>query len=265
MSGDRNQTILAIDDSPLDLDILREILKTDYRFQAATSAESAMEIIASDRPPDLVLLDILMPEVDGIELCRMIKTSAPANRIPVIFVTAKDAVEDEALGFEAGGVDYIVKPVNPHLLKARVRTHLELKRQNEILRENARLREEVEHISRHDLKNPLMVIMNVPTLLSRHPNITADQKALLAMDLDAGRKMLDMINRSIDVYRMETGTYEVHPVLVDALKVIRQIAIGNTTTSSRKKSCASTSWYAGSPWKKPTRFMSMLKSSFSIR
>ena len=138
MSGDRNQTILAIDDSPLDLDILREILKTDYRFQAATSAESAMEIIASDRPPDLVLLDILMPEVDGIELCRMIKTSAPANRIPVIFVTAKDAVEDEALGFEAGGVDYIVKPVNPHLLKARVRTHLELKRQNEILRENAR-------------------------------------------------------------------------------------------------------------------------------
>jgi signal transduction histidine kinase len=241
MIGEEKRTILAIDDAPLDLNILKEILK-DYRFLAVTGTEAAMNIICSGKPPDLVLLDILMPGIDGIEFCRKIKANDAARNIPIIFVTSKDAMEDEASGFAAGGVDYIVKPVNPHLLRARIKTHLELKlsrenleTQNEILRENAQLREEVEHINRHDLKNPLMVIMNIPQVLLRHPNITPEQRTWLKMLEDAGRKMLDMINRSIDVYKMEKGTYDLHPVRVDALKIIRQITAGQEKSAGDRK------------------------------
>jgi len=241
MTGEGKRTILAIDDAPLNLDILKAILKADYRFQAVTDTEAAMKIVFSDQPPDLVLLDIVMPGIDGIEFCRKIKANELARKIPVIFVTSKDAVEDEAGGFAAGGVDYIVKPVNPHLLRARIRTHLELKlarenleKQNEILRENVRLREEVEHINRHDLKNPLMVIMNMPQVLLRQANITSEQRTWLRMIEDAGRKMLDMINRSIDVYKMEMGTYDLHPVQVDALQIIRQITAGLERSAGEK-------------------------------
>lgn len=239
---EHKRTVLAIDDSPSDLDILKENLRVDYRFQGVTDTESAMRIIGSDQPPDLVLLDVLMPGTDGIEFCRRITENDPTRKIPVVFVTSKNAAEDEASGFAAGGVDYIVKPVNPYLLRARVKTHLELKlaredleKQNQILRDNSRLREEVEHINRHDLKNPLMVIMNAPQVLCRQPNITSDQRKWLKMIEDAGRKMLDMINRSIDVYKMEMGTYELHPIPVNALKIIQQATAGHDQSAGDKK------------------------------
>jgi len=124
----------------------------------------------------------------------------------------------------------VTKPVNPHLLRARVRTHIELKRtreslerQNEELREAARLREEVELINRHDLKNPLMVILNAPAILAREGSMTPGQKKWLEMTQNAARKMLEMINRSIDLLKMEKGIYPLNPARVDALAVARQI------------------------------------------
>jgi signal transduction histidine kinase len=123
-----------------------------------------------------------------------------------------------------------VKPVNPHLVLARVKSHLELKKaqeelesQNEILRDNAQLREEVEAISRHDLKNPLMIVMSVPQVILAEANLTENQKKLLRMVDDAGRRMLEMINRTIDLYKMERGTYSLKPVDVDILPIVNQI------------------------------------------
>ena len=223
-------TILIIDDSPVDISVLTEILKAEHHVLGATSSEAALGILRSGKLPDLIILDVMMPGTDGLQLCREIKAAPLTAKTPIIFVTAKDAVEDEAAGFAAGGVDYVVKPVNPQLVKARVRTHLELTRmrdslekQNEMLKENARVREEVEHINRHDLKNPLMVILNIPSLLSRQANITDGQKRQLAMIDDAARKMLEMINRSIDMFKMENGTYKVQAGPTDALRVARQI------------------------------------------
>ena len=150
---------------------------------------------------------------------------------PVIFVTSKDSDEDEAAGFAAGGVDYVAKPINPHLLRARVKAQLELKQareeleaQNEILKENARLREDVEHLTRHDLKNPLMVILNIPGLLMRRPGIGADEVKWLQMILSSARRMLEIINMSTGIFKMEQGTYVPKPEPVDALAVARQIA-----------------------------------------
>jgi two-component system, sensor histidine kinase and response regulator len=226
----KKHTILIVEDVPDDIAVLNEILREEYHVRVATGGESALKIAQSEPPPDLILLDIMMPDMDGLEACRRLKQDRTTRNIPVIFVTAKDAVADESLGFAAGAVDYITKPVNPHLVKARVKAHLELtqaraelERQNEILMQNARLREEVAAISRHDLKNPLMIIMNVPGILLASAHITASEKKLLEMVEAAGRQMLEMINRTIDLYKMEEGTYALNPAAVDVVHVIEQI------------------------------------------
>ncbi len=223
--------VLIVDDTPENLLLMSNVLKEDYRVKVAANGEQALRIARSDEVPALVLLDVMMPGMNGYEVCRRLKRDEPTKSVPVIFVTSKDAVEDEAAGFDAGGVDYIVKPVNPLLLKARVRTHIELKqaredleRQNDILKENARLREEVESIIRHDMKSPLMVILNLPRILMRNRTGNDEEMRYLKMIEDSGRKMLDMINSSIDLYKMENGTYVANTVSVDALGIIRQVA-----------------------------------------
>jgi sigma-B regulation protein RsbU (phosphoserine phosphatase) len=119
-------TVLAVDDTPENLDVVKGILSTDYIVKAATSGPMALKI-AEKQPPDLILLDIMMPEMDGYEVCRRLKDNEPTKDVPVIFLTAMDQTTDEAQGFELGAADYMTKPVNPPILKARVATHLALK------------------------------------------------------------------------------------------------------------------------------------------
>lgn len=121
----QKQTILAVDDTPLNLEILAGILKEEYNIKVAKSGATALKI-AERFKPDLILLDIMMPEMDGYEVCKKLKQNPILKDIPVIFVTAKDQETDEAAGFNLGAVDYITKPVNPVLVKARIKTHLAL-------------------------------------------------------------------------------------------------------------------------------------------
>jgi len=120
------QCILVVDDSPENIDLLSEVLRDDYRVRVATSGEKALKIVYSDEPPDLILLDIMMPGLSGLEICRRLKANPDRRRIPVIFVTAMSSTEDEQRGLETGAVDYITKPISPPIVKARVRTHLAL-------------------------------------------------------------------------------------------------------------------------------------------
>ena len=129
----QNKKILIVDDTPSNIKILGEILLPVFEVNIATSGPQALDIIENNRP-DLILLDIMMPEMDGFEVCRRIKTNEKTSDIPVIFVTAKDEVSDETRGFEIGGVDYITKPVTPSIVLARIKTHLELKATNEDLK-----------------------------------------------------------------------------------------------------------------------------------
>lgn len=119
-------TILIVDDSPANLSLLSDVLKPEYRTQAAVSGEKALKLAGSGAPPDLILLDIMMPGMDGYEVCRRLKAHPATRNIPVIFVTAMTEVEDETRGLELGGVDYITKPISAPIVKARVRTHLAL-------------------------------------------------------------------------------------------------------------------------------------------
>lgn len=134
------QCILVVDDSPENIDLLSEILRDDYRIRVATSGEKALRIIYSDEPPDLILLDIMMPGISGLEICRRLKANPDRRRIPVIFVTAMSTTEDEQRGLETGAVDYITKPISPPIVKARVRTHLALYDQSRELERMVRQR-----------------------------------------------------------------------------------------------------------------------------
>lgn len=131
----RDATILVVDDTPENLSLLNALLRERYRVKIATSGERALSI-ARTAPPDLVLLDVMMPVVDGYETCRRMKEDPLLAEIPVIFLTAKSDVEDEKQGFSVGAVDYITKPLSPSILLSRVRTHVTLKLAQERLRES---------------------------------------------------------------------------------------------------------------------------------
>jgi diguanylate cyclase (GGDEF)-like protein len=125
-------TILVVDDEPGNIEVIAAILRSDYRILAATNSARAFEIALNNRP-DLILLDVVMPDMDGYDLCRKMKEDPTTWPIPVIFVTAMGEEHFEATGFEAGGVDYITKPVKPFILKARVKTHIDLKIKTDLL------------------------------------------------------------------------------------------------------------------------------------
>ena len=119
-------SILVVDDTAANIKILADLLRRDYLLSVATSGSDALEIAFSNDRPDLVLLDIVMPDMDGYEVCRRLKADPRTQDVAVIFVTAMGEVDDETKGFSLGAVDYITKPVQPPIVKARVATHLEL-------------------------------------------------------------------------------------------------------------------------------------------
>ncbi|MBF0154715.1 MAG: diguanylate cyclase [Magnetococcales bacterium] len=130
--------ILIVDDEPSNIEVLAKILGPDYRILFSTQPEKVAELAESKRP-DLILLDIVMPGMDGYEVCRHLKDQTSTREIPVIFVTAMGEEQYEAIGFEAGGVDYVTKPIKPFLLRARVKAHIDLKLKNDLLKKMATL------------------------------------------------------------------------------------------------------------------------------
>jgi CheY-like chemotaxis protein len=224
------ETILIVDDVPENLTILQTILGSYYTILAAKNGRKALEIANTSPGPDLILLDVLMPELDGLETCALLKSDPRTKDIPVIFVTSQSEVIDETRGFEFGGVDYLTKPVIPKVVQARVKTHLalsavtrELILKNQILQKNITLLGQIEQIARHDLKSPLTVFMSANDYMGQSKNLTPDQLDFLKI-LDASAlKMLNMIDQSLDLFKMERGQYTVKPVPVDMVKLVRLI------------------------------------------
>lgn len=123
----KRQRILIVDDTPSNIHVLMETLKEQYAIIVATSGPKALALAAGATPPDLILLDVMMEGMDGYEVCRRLKSDVRTAAIPVVFVTTLNQTEDEATGLDLGAVDYITKPINPAIVRARVRNHLELK------------------------------------------------------------------------------------------------------------------------------------------
>ncbi len=157
---DRNcekSLLLIVDDEPYNVKILNELLRSDYNIRVATNGERALEIAMSDNPPDLILLDIMMPGIDGYEVCERLKAAPNTHDIPVIFITSKTDANDEIRGFEVGAVDYVTKPFRPIVVQARVRTHIDLKNKSELLR-NLSLRDGLTGVANRRRFNDYMTI-----------------------------------------------------------------------------------------------------------
>jgi diguanylate cyclase (GGDEF)-like protein len=128
----KKQTVLVVDDTPANIEILAGVLGAEYEILFATSGNDALEI-ALEQLPDLILLDVVMPDKDGYEVCRQLKANELTRDIPIIFITAMNQEEEESKGLGAGAIDYITKPFRSSIVRARVRNHLELKRYRDFL------------------------------------------------------------------------------------------------------------------------------------
>ena len=203
----RTQSLLVVDDVPENIHELLEALKDTYRIQVANSGARALEIVNGPSPPDLVLLDVMMPGMDGYEVCRRIKETAAGNRIPVIFVTVVDAVSDKVRGFEMGAADYITKPFDIDEVHARVRTHLELARLRRFLEDLVAQRTALLQVSEEKYRilaqrDPLTGLPNralFAELLQhavQHAERGGTQFALLSLDLDNFKTINESLGHS---------------------------------------------------------------------
>ena len=237
--------ILIVDDVRTNLNVLAQTLGDDYDIYIATNGQKALAVAASENL-DLILLDIMMPDMDGYAVCEQLKADAKTRNILVIFVTAKDEDQDEAKGLALGAVDYITKPFSSAVVQARIRNHLELQRttmalahqnekirqqneeiekQNEELLKSVQLRDDVDQIIRHDLKSPLNIIIGMQDLLLNEnlTMIAEDRERFLRIIEESGYRMLDMINRSHDLYKMEKGIYTLSAEPVNLLIICNRL------------------------------------------
>ncbi|MEO5356139.1 MAG: response regulator [Nitrospirae bacterium YQR-1] len=234
---DRTLTVLAVDDVPDNLTLISGLLQNEYRVKVAPNGQRAIKICKSPDKPDLVLLDVMMPDMDGFDVIKALKADEETSDIPVIFFTAMDDPENIVRGLEAGAVDYVTKPIKPTVLRARVRNFLryhrgyeELKNTIDTMMENSRLRDDVEHIVRHDMKSPLAAIIGTINSVGKHENITSEQLKTIE---DLSYTLLNMVNLSTDLYKIETGRYQLNAKPIDivrlAEKVVEEIRLGFST------------------------------------
>jgi CheY-like chemotaxis protein len=130
---DKKKLVLIVDDAPANLQVVHAILKDQFKIRVATSGPKALDLVKAEPKPDLILLDVVMPEMDGYEVCGILTATPEAKDIPVIFLTGQTETDDETKGFQVGAVDYIHKPFSPAVLKARVHTHVVLREAREQL------------------------------------------------------------------------------------------------------------------------------------
>lgn len=147
----KKHSILIVDDIVANIDVLKCILKEDYIIKVATNGDIALKIALGLNTPDLILLDIMMPGMNGYEVCGYLKKNIRTQNVPVIFVTSKDHIDDERLGFEVGAVDYITKPINPAIVEARVKTHLALYDQKSLLKNEVKKQTQEIHDTRLEI------------------------------------------------------------------------------------------------------------------
>ena len=211
---EEKKKILIVDDIPSNIQILAEAMRKDYQIIFATKGEEALKIAKADQPPYLILLDIMLPDIDGYTVCRHLKNENKTRDIPIIFITAKSEETDETKGFEYGGVDYIIKPFSIPIVKARVQTHLELKKRRDMLKEMEDRLEQLNQtknkflgIAAHDLRSPLGSVRGFSRLLIEELDgqLSSDQQEFLDIISQQSKHMLALVDDLLDVAVIESG------------------------------------------------------------
>ncbi len=235
-NSDSKCNVLIVDDVPENIQVISNILyQKDINVLIAQSGKEALNII-SRKPPDLILLDILMPEMDGFEVCEYLKHDPTTKDIPIIFLTAKTQTDDIVKGFELGAVDYITKPFHPAELISRVSTHLELKKsrdliiaQNQQLAEQNRQLQELNatkdkffSIVAHDLKNPFSTLVTLSGILKDGlGNYGVDQIEKYAqMIYQTSERGYNLLENLLEWSRSQTGSIRFHPESVKLKEIV---------------------------------------------
>jgi len=227
--------ILIVDDTPANLQFLAAMFKLrGYKTRAALNGELALLAIKNE-PPDLILLDVHMPDIDGIEVCKRLKADPLTTDIPIIFVSGEHEVQNKVKAFSSGGVDYITRPFQIDDMISRVSTHLDLQKQRAQLRETLMKMQELEvlrdsfvHMIIHDLRNPLWGIESYLELIKSDESVSLSPKItkyLVEAQLHT-TNMIDMINSILDVNRMESATLTLDLMNTDLVDLCNQVIRG---------------------------------------
>jgi len=207
--------ILVVDDTPANLQLLAVMLKErGHKVRPVPTGKLALQA-AHKQTPDLILLDINMPEMDGYEVCMALKADPILADVPVIFISANNEAMDKVMAFSIGGVDYITKPFQFDEVEARVETHLKIQRlqatlrqSNERLRVLEQLKSDLTNMLVHDMRTPLTSILSGLSTMESMGELNDLQKELLTMGIRGGQTLLGMVNDLLDISKMEDGSLQ---------------------------------------------------------
>jgi len=247
---ERKPIILAVDDEPSNLDILIGLLNDQYRVKVATNGENALKVATTGQPPDLILLDILMPNMDGIEVCRSLKEYRHLQDVPIIFISSLEDVKDKIKAFTSGGVDYVTKPFQPEELLARVKTHLTLRKvQQQLEAHNNQLDQLVRLKSRelaeahdrlalvgqtkgeflklisHELRTPANGILGVADLIIQSCSESEEVIALRPYFEESRERMESVLDDSLLLAEMDFSLKEFKTIPVSLYKLLADVLI----------------------------------------
>ena len=222
--------ILVVDDYPVSLKLLEKLFSDEYLVLTATAGPQALALCQTDVLPDLVLMDVLMPGMDGFEVVRRLRDNPATAQLPVIFVTGLTDDEARVKGLELGAVDFVSKASDPKALRARVRNFIQfvdmrrkLQQDYDDMLDAARMREEAENTTRHDLKGSLAGIVGMVQSLADDATMHPKHAAQLRLVQQTAQQVIDMVNLSGELYKIEMGRYKLKAVAIDIGDILRRI------------------------------------------
>lgn len=223
--------IMVVDDAPSNLQLLVKLMQMEgYKVRPVRSGAEALALLQDVRP-DVILLDVSMPDMDGFEVCRRLKADPRFSDIPVLFVSALQDTSDKVKAFEAGGTDYITKPFQMAEVRMRIETHLRLARMkaelelaNRKLLESERLHQLLSHLVAHDMRTPLFGILGLSEIVSDYPAMKQDPQIQenVGMIRDSARILVNLVSDMLDVYKHDCGSTLVHPETVPVSGLISE-------------------------------------------
>lgn len=234
--------ILLIDDSPDDIRELKTVLNRKNIYIFSTSVEESVLEILEKKPPDLILLSNSINNLTGLELCRKIQEKPETKNIPIIFLVSKINPDEISTAFDAGVVDYIIKPFNPIDISIRINTHLKLKHlRDQIVEKNKELlklnseKNELLGIAAHDLKNPINNISMLAKVMRDEKDLKSEEIQEFSQDIvDTSDRMLELISTLLDLNKIEQGEMKLKPELVDVNEVITLLITSYKDRAAKK-------------------------------